>query len=511
MKKQTNNWITLVALALAMLVVGLDTTVLNVALPTIAGDLGADTTELQWIVTAYVLALAGAILPAGVLGDRYGRKKLLLVGLGIFLIGSIGGALTESIDVLIGWRAVMGIGSAIIIPIVMALIPLLFDDEERPKAVGAIAASTSLGLPLGPIVGGYLLNHFHWSSIFWINVPVVLLAIVAVSVLISESRDPRAPRLDLPGAALATAGIIALVYGFVEAPQQGWLSAQTLGLVLGGCVLLVAFVVWQTRAKAPLIDLGLFRNPRFVGGTVSIVLMSFVLYGLLFTLPIYLQSVRGNDALGTGLRLIPMMAGLVVAAAASKRVLTRVGVRLGVVAGMAVVSVSMAALARLTVDTSMIWIGTGLAAFGLGTGIAMTSAMDAVLGALPRDQAGSGSGVLNALRQVAGALGVAILGSMLQSIYQQHLDGGMLNDLPAPAAAAVKGSVVGAAGVAEKLGAAGTALQRMAGVSYTEAMSTLLIVCAIAGVIAGGISWIILRERAVPERTRERRVAPVQE
>lgn len=516
---EKNNWITLIALALAMLVVGLDVTVLNVALPTIAGELKADTTQLQWIMTAYVLALAGMILPAGVLGDRYGRKKLLLAGLGIFLVGSVGGALTGSISVLIAWRAVMGIGAAIIIPIVMALIPLLFDDDERPKAVGAIAASSSLGLPLGPIVGGYLLNHFQWSAIFWINVPMVIVAIVAVVLLVSESRDVSAPRLDIAGAVLATAGIVSLVYGFVEAPRQGWLSAQTLGFILACLLLLMAMIVWQTRAPAPLIDLQLFRNVRFVGGTISMVLMTFVLYGLLFTLPTYLQSVRGNDALGTGLRLIPMMAGLLIAAAASKRLLNKVGVGTGVVSGMLVVSASMAALSRITTDTGMVWIGIGLAFFGLGTGVAMTSAMDAVLGALPRTKAGSGSGVLNAMRQVAGALGVAMLGSILQSIYTDKLDDGMLNQLPAPAVEPVKGSVVGATGIAQALGPAGDALQHMADVSYTDAMSSLLVACAVAGVVAAAISGFVLwprprsksREQAVPTRPDSKRAVSAEE
>ena len=516
MKNEKNNWITLIALALAMLVVGLDVTVLNVALPTIAGELKADTTQLQWIMTAYVLALAGMILPAGVLGDRYGRKKLLLAGLGVFLVGSIGGALTGSISVLIAWRTVMGIGAAIIIPIVMALIPLLFDDVERPKAVGAIAASSSLGLPLGPIVGGYLLNHFHWSAIFWINVPMVILAIAAVTLLISESRDVSAPRLDIAGAVLSTAGIISLVYGFVEAPQQGWLSVQTVGFIFAGVLLLGAMTFWQTRVPAPLIDLELFRNSRFVGGTVSMVLMSFVLYGLLFTLPTYLQTVRGNDALGTGLRLIPMMAGLLIAAAASKQLLTKVGVGTGVVSGMLVVSASMVALSRITTGTSMMWIGIGLAFFGLGTGVAMTSAMDAVLGALPRTKAGSGSGLLNAMRQVAGALGVAVLGSILQSTYTGKLDSGILNHLPSPDVEVVKGSVVGADRIAQALGPAGDTLQQMAGVSYTDAMTTLLVACAVAGVVAAAISGWVLRsrskqEQAAPERQSSKRAVSAQE
>jgi hypothetical protein len=254
-----------------------------------------------------------------------------------------------------------------------------------------------------------------------------------------------------------------------------------------------------------LIELSLFRNSRFVGGIVSMVLLTFVLYGLLFTLPSYLQAVRGNDAFGTGLRLLPMMAGLLIAGGGSKRLLTRVGAGTGVAVGMIIVSATMAALSFLGVATNMWWIEIGLAVFGLGLGVAMTSAMDAVLGALPREKAGSGSGVLNAMRQVSGALGVAVLGSILSSVYTGKLDRATLAALPAPAATAVKDSVVGASSVAGSMGSRGVSLHHMAGIAYTDAMSVTLIVCAIGGVVAAAISGYILRNgkdrRAVNPRT----------
>ncbi len=274
MMRQTHAWGALVALALAVLVVGLDATILNVALPTLAADLHADTSELQWIINAYILALAGMMLPAGVLGDRYGRKRTLLTGLTVFQLGSVGAALTTSTPLLIALRAVMGIGAAVIIPIVMSMIPLMFDDQDRPKAVGAIAASSSVGLPLGLIVGGYLLNHYPWHAIFWINLPVILFALVAVTVLVSESRAAVAPRVDVVGAVVAVLGIVAVVYGLVEAPGAGWLSTRTIALVAGGLVLLIGFVGWQARATQPLIDLALFRDNRFTGGTVAMALLT---------------------------------------------------------------------------------------------------------------------------------------------------------------------------------------------------------------------------------------------
>lgn len=492
------NWVALIALGLAVLVVGLDITILNVALPTLAADLGADTSQLQWIVNAYVLTLAGAMLPAGVLGDRLGRKSMLLAGLAIFLLGSVGSALSDSTNLLIAMRVVMGIGAAIIIPIVLAIIPLLFDDQDRPKAVGAITASLGIGLPLGLIVGGYLLNHFAWQSIFWINAPIIPIAVVAVVALIPESRALDRPKLDVVGAVIAVLGIVALVYGFIEAPRAGWTSATTIGLVSAGIVLLIGFVMWQTRTGEPLVDLGLFRGAQFAGGTIAMVLSSFVLFGLLFTLPQYLQAVRGNDALGTGLRLIPMMAGLMVSAGASKRLLTKIGAARGTVAGMLISAAALAVLSGVSVDTDMVWIGIGLTFFGLGAGMALTSAMDAVLSSLPRESAGAGSGVVMTLRQIGGALGVAILGSILLSEYQDGLDAEMLQPLPPQSAGVVRDSVVGATQVADQLGPAGQEINRMAGTSYTEAMSVVLLVCAAVGAGAAIVSGMVLRGRPAP-------------
>ena len=490
--RSRSPWLALIALALSVLVVGLDATVLNVALPTLAVDLGATTTELQWIVNAYILALAGAMLPAGVLADRIGRKRVLLIGLGALLAGSVGAAFTEHIGTLIAMRVVMGVGAAITMPVVMALIPLMFDDAERPKAVGLMTAAVSVGVPLGPIVGGYLLQHYTWSSIFWINVPPVLLAIGAVLALIPESRAETSRPLDHIGAVLSVLGISALVYGFVEAPQAGWLSLSTLGWTGLGAVALVAFVVRQARTAHPLIDLGIFRNRSFSGGTLAMALLQFVMYGLLFTLPQYLQAVRGYDALGTGVQLIPMMAGVVVAAGASKHLLEHIGASRGTVIGSLVMAASLFALARLTVDTDMVLIGIGLTVFGLGAGVAMTSSMDAVLSSLPSEESGAGSSVMNTVRQLSGALGVAILGSILFTTYRNGLSEMVLSQLPDPARHAARESVMGAAQVAAEAGPVGEAIGAMANTSYTHAMAILLVLSGLSGIAAAIAGWLMI-------------------
>lgn len=507
----SSNWIALIALSLAMLIVGLDTTVLNVALPTISDELQASNSQLQWIVNSYTLALAAVILPAGVIGDRFGRKRTLLIGLGIFLIGSVASALTTSISLLIAMRAVMGVGAAIIMPIVMALLPLMFDDRDRPRAVGIMATAASIGLPLGLIVGGYLLNNFAWHSIFWINVPIVIVAAIAVVALIGESRAPAAKRLDLPGALIAIAGIVSLVYGFIEAPGNGWGSAETIGFAGGGIVLLLVFAWWQTRTSTPLVQLDLFRNPRFVGGTLAVTMLTFVLFALLFTLPQYLQAVRGNDALGTGVRLIPMMLGLMVAANASKRMLVTFGSARVTVSGLLVITVALTALSRLSPDTNMLWIALALTLVGFGMGTAMTAAMDAVLGSLPRAQAGAGSGVVNAMRQVSGALGVAILGSIVSTLYQNRLDDATLQSLPPESSSLVKESIIAADRVAGSLGAGGDALREMAAGSYTDAMSIALLISAGMGIAAAIVSGLILGRRQPAGAELETAPTPVQE
>lgn len=501
--RNVNSWLALIALALAALMIGLDATVLNVALPTLADDLHANTSELQWIVNAYVLLLAGAMLPAGVLGDRYGRRRLLQIGMLVFLIGSLGCALTSHIGVLIGMRAFMGLGAAIIMPIVLAMVPIMFNDEDRPRAVGAMTAALAIGVPLGPIVGGYLLNHFSWNSIFWINVPVGIIAMVAVATLVQESRAKDRPRLDVPGTLLSTAGIVALVYGFIEAPESGWTAPDTVFWIAAGCASLIGFVIWEARTKTALIDLSLFQNRRFTGGSIAMALLQFVMYGLLFTLPQYLQAVRGFDAFGTGLRLIPMMAGLLVAAGASKRILVHIGPRRGTVAGAIIAMISLLVLARITPDMNMAWIFVWLAVFGAGAGVTMTSSMDAVLGSLPQDQEGAGSAVSSTIRQLAGALGVAILGSMLFSIYRTGLDPALLSPLSAPEQGAVRDSIMGATQIAALRGTDGTALHHMASNSYTHAMAVLLIVSAIAGGVSAIAGGIVIPETHASHRSRQ--------
>jgi len=489
MNGSRRRWWALGALVLSLLTIGFDATILNVALPNLATALDAGTAKLQWIIDAYILVFAGLLLPAGAFGDRYGRKLFLLLGLGLFGAASVVASYAGDAGTVIGARALMGIGAAILTPITAAIIPTLFPPAERAKAIAFMAIGLGAGVPLGPIVGGYLLKHFWWGAVFLVNVPVVIIAMIAVAVLIPESKDPTPRRVDVVGGLLSTAGLVAFVYAVIAAPTDGWTSARVLVGGLGGGALIGAFVAWERRVADPMIDLSLFRRPRFLWGSVAGTVASFGMFGLLFVLPLYLQAVQGNDALGTGVRLLPMMGGLIVGARASEKIAARFGTRLPIVAGLALITAGLAIGALTTVDSGYGFVAGWLAVVGLGIGLALAPAMDAVMGELPPERTGSGSAVTMALRQVGGALGVALLGSLSSAVYTANLkrDAG----LPPAAAEAARDSVAGAVAVAGRLGDA--ALAADARTAFASAMAAVLVACAV--VTAGGALGVLLGMR----------------
>src|SRR6266542_21369 len=363
------------------------------------------------MVDAYVLVFAGLLLPMGALGDRFGRKRLILVGLVLFGAASVLATYAGSTGPLIAARAIMGIGAAVLTPIAAAVLPVIFPPQERAKAISFFAIGMGVGVPLGPIIGGYLLKHFWWGSVFLVNVPVVVVALVAVMLLVPESKDPAPPRIDVVGGLLSTAGLVSFVYGVIEAPSRGWTAPVVLTTIGSGLLLIAAFVAWERRTAQPMIDLTLFARPRFLWGTVAMTVASFGLFGLLFVLPQYLQAVQGNDALGPGVRLLPMMAGLIVGARTSEKLGSRFGARVPVAGGLLVIAGGLAVGALTTVDSGYGFAALWLSIVGAGVGLTLAPAMDAVLGELPPERAGSGTALTMTLRQVGGALGVARLGS----------------------------------------------------------------------------------------------------
>src|SRR6266571_9045679 len=501
------RWWALSALALSVLVVGLDLTVLNLALPTLAGDLHASTGELQWFIDAYSLVLAAALLPAGLLGDRFGRKKLLSWALVLFGVASLACAYAGSAGELIAARAVLGLAAAVVLPLSLAVLPVLFTAEERPRAIAAVGGATFLGYPVGPILGGWLLDHFWWGSVFLINLPVVVIALIAVAVLMPESRSERRLRLDLPGVLISSAGLTALTYGVIKAGQDGWSDVSAIATMLAGAVALAGFVAWERRVARrpngqPLVDLTLFRSASFTWGTALSTMVSFALFGILFGVPQYFRDVRGLGSLDSGLRLLPLIGGLGVGLAVGQR-LQRPAVSRGAdpatdpagpaagpadgpaepaladsPAGRPLVSANVLAAAGFAVMAAALAVGAGttirsgtgfgaawFAVTGLGLGIAMPTALNAALGALSPERSGSGSALITALRQVGATIGVAMLGTVLNSVYRSGLS---VTGLRPAAAAAARSSVAG--GVAVAHAAKSASLLQAVGIAYVHGM-----------------------------------------
>jgi EmrB/QacA subfamily drug resistance transporter len=490
------RWLALAALTLSVLIVGLDGTVINVALPTMAGQLQADSSQLQWISGGYLLALSVAMLPVGLLGDRYGHKRLLLSGITLFGLASLGGAFAGSPAAVIAARAVLGLGAAAIMPMSMAILPRVFAKEELPKAIAVWTAATALGMPVGPVVGGWLLDHFWWGSVFLFNLPVAVLALAAGVWLLPRDarRSPTAP-FDALGTALGALGIIALVYGSILIPRDGWTGTSVLISLAAAALLLTAFVVHERRHPHPIVDLGLFTDRRFLWGTLIAVFVNFAVMGILFVLPQYLQSVLGNDALGTGLRVLPLIGGLMAAATVSEFLVPRLGARTVIPAGLLLLAAG--ALLGATTHTSdgygftAIW----LSLTGLGFGLAVVPATSLVMGALPTDNTGSGTSLLETVQQIGAVLGVAGLGSLLGYGYLARLDTG---GLPASAADGARDSVSGGDAVAGRLHDAGLAVS--AHEAFVHGMSLVLTACGAIALLAAVLAALFLPGRPTDSR-----------
>jgi DHA2 family multidrug resistance protein-like MFS transporter len=447
------RWWALGALAVAVVAVGVDGTVLSVALPTLSKVLHASESDLQWFSSGYFLVLAAAMLPAGLLGDRYGRKKVLVVSLALFGIGSAGCAYSTSVGEFMVARVVIGLAGAGLIVMAFSVLTVLFNKEERPKAVGVMAGATFVAFPIGPILGGWLLSNFWWGWVFLINVPIVVIALTAVVNLVPESRALERPGLDLVGVASSAAGLVILTYGLIKAGQEGWSNTYALAMMVGGVALLVGFIAWERWLSRrpggqPLLDLSLFGSASFTWGVILAMLPILAMLGILFTMPQYFQGVLGTDAMGSGLRLLPLVAGLMVGAVPAARVVQLVGAKVAVAAGFVLLAVGLLMGSTMSVGSSGLFVAVWMSIAGLGTGLAMATAMSAALVELSEEKSGVGSGVMQAVNKTGAPLGIAILGSVLSAGYLARLD---LVGLPKAAATAVRQSVFGGVAVAHQL------------------------------------------------------------
>lgn len=502
------RWWMLAVLSVSLVIIGLDNTILNVAIPTIQRELGSSASELQWIVDAYVLVFAGLLLTMGTLGDRYGRKRALQAGLVVFGASSVGAAFAGDSGQLIAARAVMGVGGALIMPSTLSIIVDVFPRDEQGKAIGIWTGMAALGIAIGPALGGWLLEHFWWGSVFMINVPVVAVALAGGLALVPESRDPAGTSVDVPGAVLSVVMLFLLVYAIIEAPAKGWLDPLVVGAFAGSAVAGSVFVLWERRARHPMLDLVLFRNPRFSVGVISITLAFFALFGTIFVNTQYLQFVHGYSALEAGLAITPLAIGMLIGAANSHRLVARFGTAKVVGFGLAVLSAALATYVFWTEATPYPVIGVTIVIMSFGIANAMAPATEAVMGAVPVAKAGVGSAMNDTTRQVGGAFGVAILGSVLNAVYGARMEAP--SGAPGEIVRLVTDSIGGAIAVAERLGGAeGAALASLARAAFLDAMDAAMAVAAAVAFAGAAIAWRFMPARAPAHAEATRAGVPV--
>ena len=493
--KYQRRWKTLAVLSLSLVVIGLDNTVLNVALPTLQREFTATGSQLQWMVDAYVLVFAGLLLPLGALGDRVGRARALAAGLALFGLASAAAALAGSSGELIAARAAMGVGGALIMPATLSIITDVFPEDERGKAIGVWAGMAAVGIGLGPLIGGALLEWTTWEWVFLLNVPVVLVALALGSVLVPDSRDEDPGAVDVLGSALSVGALVSLVYALIEAPGRGWTDAVVLAgfgaaIVLGG-----AFVAWERHTGSPLLDVSLFRRAAFSFGSLAVSATFFALFGTIFVLTQYLQFVQGASPLEAGLKLAPLALGLVLAASNSDRLVQRFGAPRVISTGMLGVAASLLAVLLWESGTGYWALLVFILGLALSMGNVMAPATDSVMAAVPRAKAGVGSAMNDVNRMVAGALGVAVIGSLASSAYTTRVEEATAA-LPPGAAEVANESVGGASAVAARLpDGLGDALVATAGGAFTDAMGIALTVGAVVLFLAA-----LAVRRLLPDR-----------
>jgi MFS transporter, DHA2 family, multidrug resistance protein len=491
------RWLTLVVLCVSLLVIVIDNTIVNVALPTLVRDLGTSVSDLQWVVDAYTLVFAGLLLTAGSLGDRFGRKGALTVGLVVFGAASAAAAFAGGVTPLIAARAVMGVGAALIMPATLSILTNVFTDaRERALAIGLWSGVAGIAVALGPVVGGFLLDHFWWGSVFIVNVPIVVAALVAGRFLVPDSRNPDKPRLDLVGAGLSIVGLVALVAAIIEAPSYGWTHPLILTGFTVAVVALTTFVIWERRIDEPMLDVRLFANARFSAASVNVTLVFFALFGFIFLATQYLQFVLGYSAFDAGLRTLPFAFALMVMAPLSSKTVQWFGTKRVVVTGMVLFAAGLVVASTSTVTTGYPRVMLAMILMGAGMGLSVAPATESIMGALPLNQAGVGSAMNDTSREVGGALGVAIVGSMLSSLYSHDLDAKLPATVPGQVRDAADQSVGAALQVSAQLGRIGAPLADAARESFVYAMSRASLVTAAVALLGALAAWRFLPARA---------------
>ncbi len=504
-KGYRRRWIALGFLTLSLLIISVDNTVVNMAMPAIAKDLGASASGLQWIVDAYILVFAGLLLTTGSIGDRLGRKRVLQVGLVIFGCFSLGAALARFTDNLIAMRALMGVGGATIMPSTLSILTATFlNPKERAQAIAIWTAVYALGMGIGPLIAGGLLDHFSWSSIFYINIPIVVIGLIGGQFFIENSKAENPRKTDVPGVIFSIAGLFSLVYAIIEAGMDGWTAHNVLFAFGPAAVLLTLFALWEARARNAMLPLNFFKNMSFTGANMALTFVAFSLVGSFFFLGQYLQSVQGYAPLQAGVRLLPMAGTAFVAAAMSAMVAQRIGTKYTVALGTIIAAIGFFYFSRiLTVTTDYGQIALGLCISSLGIGLVMSPATNSVMGSIPVSQAGVGSAMNDTTRQVGGALGVAALGTLMNSTYLANIN--KVNwpvQLPAQVIQLIHNSVQGAQIAAQNVHdiQLSAMINDEARTAFTSGVAHALVVAAVVMAVAAVITLVILPVRVHPPK-----------
>lgn len=445
------RWRALWVVTGSLMVITLDTTILNVAIPSLVKSLGSSTSQLQWIIDGYTLVFAGLLLTCGALGDRFGRKGALQLGLALFGLASMASALAATSNQLIATRALMGVGAALIMPATLSLLTNMFHDpRERAKAIGVWAACAGASGAIGPVLGGLLLRWFSWHSVFFVNVPLIVVLLVAGRVLLPTSRAERAERLDPFGALLSIVGLVVLLWGIIESPSAGLGAPKVYLTIIGGAALLVLFVVWELRIEHPMLDMRFFRNRRFSAANIAVTLVYFAMFGQMFVMNQYTQVVLGYSPLEAGLRMAPMSMVMLLVAPNAPRFVEWVGTKVVVGVGLLLAALGVFIVSMVPTSNGYPVLLAGIVTLACGMGCVMAPATESIMGSLPRDKAGVGSAMNDTTRQMGGALGVAVIGSILAAVYRPGVDSqmgaiGVPSDVIATAQESVAGAVLRAA------------------------------------------------------------------
>ncbi|HMD45304.1 MAG TPA: MFS transporter [Acidimicrobiales bacterium] len=487
----------LLVLCFSLLIGVIDNTVLNTALPTLARSLHAGTSSLQWITDAYTLCFAALLIPAGALGDRFGRRRALVGGLILFALGSLAASMAPSAGILILDRVFMGLGAAFVMPATLSIISAVFPPDERPQAIAAWSAVAGVAVIIGPTLGGFILSHFAWGAIFLVNVPLVAVALAGVAWVVPETAEPGHGGLDLVGTLLAALAMVTLVDAIIEAPSRGWTGPLTIGEVLLSFGALGAFVVWELRRAHPLIDLRVFRSTAFSAATFSVAVIFFALFGSLFVLTQYLQLVHGYSPLAAGVRALPFAVGMAGTAVVSTVLADRVGTRIVIPAGMALMGLGLGLMSMVGVATPYPPLAIAVAIIGAGMGLVMAPASATIMATVPTHQAGAGSAVNDTIREVGGALGVAIVGSVTAALYGHQLRTTLVaHHAPGAVTTVATRSVAAADVLGQRVGGvAGHELVGAAHSAFVSAMSTGIEIAA-AAAVAGALATLV----ALPPR-----------